>query len=1432
MFKKINMILILLLLLVSITAVSASDDLNDTVSSDESIELSTSDNSDVVSEEVLTSNSHTVTPTTYKNYFENGVLISTSVNEGDTLNIDGVFSNKTFSFKKQVNVVGSSTNVLKNCIFMFYNGASGSTISNLNINNSEDYKCGVFLNGASNCVISGCTIKNNGMSSYAIGIGNNANHNNVTDNKLTTFGITYGHGTRSAPPLVISGSHYNYIANNKIICDDANGIYLSSYPGGYFNGGHSNFNIIYNNSIKYNVLPTSWSYGIQIMGSNNTINSNRVIGAYRGISTSGTGNIIINNKIINLTGADFNNPSVEIGGEYGIVAALYSTVINNTIKNAKIIPTGSGISALDYSIIKNNTVEVISQGTGIYPCGSYINIEDNFISTISGAGVLFNTHSFNLTVDNNTIYSHYGVCVLIQKMSVHKMPGNITIINNYVSTNNTYSIDARDADASEYYRIEDNSGPKGTGIVATPEGSYDPSKPQYKFNGTHYIINNSNYDEYISANGYLSATIKDGDTLHFEGTFSNKTIFINSAVKITGKNPIFHNVKFKIYSNGVWMENLTIRNDKVSNGWGVLVYRAVGATITNCSIDVYDKNAAYAIYVIESIYVDIIGNKLSSSGNYLTYTLLAYTAEDCRFINNTIFTNGTSEVYISGGGVCTSGNETCTSGGEIPGSGNGSCTSGNEVCTSGNTLNGTYVLAEVYRTYGILTAFSSNNIISGNNVTVTSKLNQTYNKTNSTNSLVGIDLYYNTHNNTVSNNNIYIYGYDNYIYGVGVLGSQTGAEAPIGQDASNNQFINNNIRLNGTYCVEGIIIGDKSKNTTIIGNIVNARADCVIYGINLEMSQGSTIKKNILTLNSQMVYGIDVYSSNYNIINNNTFEINAKQSYGSRIVKAQNNKLTSNIIFVNATGDEINFINFDPTGTGTAGVYLKLNSSYNNISENNITSKFGYAVIIDDIAIDNVIYSNYLDSENGIGNYAVNTTVNNTVDKNYKYLVTGTLSDIVIKYLEKGTFVFTTTDVGLEGANVTFSSMNGEIQQVVIKNGTATLNYTFIDYTPATYLIHANVFKENYKYTEFESTLEIRKGDLTVHVDNVTGAIARNAIFVATLVDILGNPVSGITVEFNVVDDGFYSYLGKVVSDVNGKAILTAEIPQIYSDNPKILVEIKNPDYFETVTANANLTAYRLISTSITINSKVYPGGILATLKDQNGSVMSNKKVIVMVAGTTYPLTTNSAGQISLPPISRGNYRVHVSYAGDDAYYGSKSTADVTVMPAITGNKNYAVYYGNTITYKLRIMDSKGKYVGAGHIVKVKVNGITYNLKTDKRGYVSKSLKLNAGSYKITAEYHGDKVSNELKIKPTLITKNIVTKKAKKIKFSVKLVNKNGKALKNKKITIKFKGKTYKVKTNKKGIVMLSLKKLKVGKYKIISKYGKCKISNTITIKR
>ena len=53
---------------------------------------------------------------------------------------------------------------------------------------------------------------------------------------------------------------------------------------------------------------------------------------------------------------------------------------------------------------------------------------------------------------------------------------------------------------------------------------------------------------------------------------------------------------------------------------------------------------------------------------------------------------------------------------------------------------------------------------------------------------------------------------------------------------------------------------------------------------------------------------------------------------------------------------------------------------------------------------------------------------------------------------------------------------------------------------------------------------------------------------------------------------------------------------------------------------------------------------------------------------------------------------------------------------------------------------------------------------------------------------------------------------------------------KGKKITFKFNKKTYKAKTNKKGVATVSIKNLKIGKFTITSSYGGCTIKNTIKI--
>ena len=1475
------------MLLVSVSAVSAADDFNDTVASDDGVILD-----EVSSDDVLTSNSHTITISNYNSYFNSkGDLISSDVNAGDTIVIGDNFEDKKFTFQKSLNVMSNGNIKLKNCVFTFSGDASGSRISNLNIFNTKEMTYGIFLNGVSNCFVTNCFVNNTGASSYALCIANNANYNNITDNNFNAYGKTYGHGTRSTSPLLVSGAHYNYIANNKISCDDANAIYLSSFAGGPMKGGNSNFNLIFNNTIKYNVLPTSWAYGIQLMGENNIVKQNKVIGAYLGIC-GGKNSTIIDNLIINISGADFNHPGVPVGGDGAIVCAESSIIRNNIILNAYVLSTGGGIVASDNSIVEDNYVQVsYGSGVGIKPQGSNIIIRNNAIFTTTGAGILnYKTQFFNLVVLNNNITSQSGVGVLIQRLSAKKMPGNISVDYNTINTSNSSAIDISEADASMYYSVKGNKI-IGDSKVRTPEGEYDHSKHNYDFSGKTYNIVPENYGDYIDANGGLTSKIIDGDILNFSGEFSNQYIYLNKAVKVTGTNPIFYNTTFRISCDGVWIEKLTIINNHAErvNAWGVLIYQVTAATVINCTIDVYDPNAAYTIYALESSQVDIINNTLSSEGNYLTYTILANTITDSNIVNNTIFTKGTGELYTfepehcidgddvcpdgntvcpdgnsvcpdgnsvcpdgntvcpDGNSVCPDGNSVCPDGNSVCPDGNEVCPEGNSVCPDGNSAPGSHVLKEVYRTYGILIVYSSDNVISGNKVRVTSKLNQTYPTYNSTNSIVGIDLYYNSHNNVFSNNEVHVWGNDNYIYGMGVLGYYTTMIAPEGQGAENNQFIDNNILLEGSYFVTGIIVGSSSENTILSGNVVNAQSNNVSYGITLEMSKESTIYNNDIKLISDIIYGIEIFgtesfNSDYNVIADNDLELTANQAYGVVMSISKYNVVTSNKILITISDDDFEFKNitgknYDVIIGGIAGLYLRSYSTNNSIVDNNITITKGYAVIIDDEAINNLISDNYLQSGNGTGNDAVNSTVNNIVKDNYIYLVTGTLSDVNIKYFENGTFIFTTSDGSLNGAEIDFLNDYGEVINVtVLSDGKASFTYDFDgfkDYAPASYRFSVKVYKENYKVTEFINMVNIAKGDLIVSVDNVTGAIARNAKFTAVLKNILGNGVGGIVVEFYVVDDGFPVYLGKATSDNSGSAVLTAEIPKIYGENPQILAEINNPAYFESTSASANLTAYWLTDTSISINSKVYPTGVLATLKDKNGKLLANKQLSVVIDGKTYNLNTDSSGSVKMPAAARGTYMVSVSFAGDNEYYGSKNSVKVTVMPSITGNKNYAVYYGNTVKYSVRIVGADGKYVGAGKVVTIKVNGQTYKVSTDKNGYATKSLKLKAGTYTVTSEYNGDKVSNKVTFKPTLTAKNVVAKKGKKVKFTAKLVNKKGKALKNKKVTFKVKGKKYTAKTNKKGKATAIIKNLKkVGKFTITSSYGGCTIKNTIQIKK
>ncbi len=95
-------------------------------------------------------------------------------------------------------------------------------------------------------------------------------------------------------------------------------------------------------------------------------------------------------------------------------------------------------------------------------------------------------------------------------------------------------------------------------------------------------------------------------------------------------------------------------------------------------------------------------------------------------------------------------------------------------------------------------------------------------------------------------------------------------------------------------------------------------------------------------------------------------------------------------------------------------------------------------------------------------------------------------------------------------------------------------------------------------------------------------------------------------------------------------------------------------------------------------------------------------------------------------------------------------------------------------------------------------------------------------------------------VKQILKSKKVVKikKNAKKAVLKATLKSSNGKAIKGKKITFKVKGKTYKAKTNKKGIPEITLKnkvikKFKAGKtYTVKITYLKDTIKTKLKVKK
>ena len=198
-----------------------------------------------------------------------------------------------------------------------------------------------------------------------------------------------------------------------------------------------------------------------------------------------------------------------------------------------------------------------------------------------------------------------------------------------------------------------------------------------------------------------------------------------------------------------------------------------------------------------------------------------------------------------------------------------------------------------------------------------------------------------------------------------------------------------------------------------------------------------------------------------------------------------------------------------------------------------------------------------------------------------------------------------------------------------------------------------------------------------------------------------------------------------------------------------------------------------------------------------------------------------------------GNVTVTADRDGFVQLSFSKGKLEVKIVPKTKiVSKNLVKYYKQSKQFKVRVYGADGK-PAVGKFVNFKIGKNTYKVRTDKSGYATLKINMKPGKYTVITKFEDVKVKNKITVKTTLITKNKSKKVKKSAKFKIKVLNSKGKAYKNQLVKVKFKGKTYKLKTNKKGIAIFKIpKKLKVGKYKIKTTYKGLTNSNRITVRK
>lgn len=566
--------------------------------------------------------------------------------------------------------------------------------------------------------------------------------------------------------------------------------------------------------------------------------------------------------------------------------------------------------------------------------------------------------------------------------------------------------------------------------------------------------------------------------------------------------------------------------------------------------------------------------------------------------------------------------------------------------------------------------------------------------------------------------------------------------------------------------------------------------------------------------------------SNYDLANLKVISssfVDSKHSwfYGGVLFNYDANARFYNCIVNNYSSTDI----FYSTAVNTENVYLEFfNSTFKNLKSFDSRCKFLGA------SNTNVTMShiNYIDND---CNFAVaydksSVKIDNSVFKNSNWLsgsVNGMIWDVCnSSFININSLTFSSIDdyksnfngclfdggnVEFRGNTITVGNSSFYNNKVIIVNndnqkGNLDFNYNYwIDETPKNMIDTTANVKLNYWIVKHLSAENLFNDSYKVVISYklFDGSNYKNY-------DVRYVPVK--PVRFTLITSKGTNSLdsGTLINDI-------FEFINTANDDRNVVVSF-------TDNTKLNITLYNQhkVDTNIDLSQKTAKIGdiveINVNIKDNKTGLAVDFGIVEIYLNNKLISSNNVTGLAISKSItvdeSKSFYNISVIYKGNNKYADSSNSAILRIssipLETVIISKDLTKYYKNGSQFDVVLKDVLGNVL-VGKIVKITINGVTYNKITNDKGEARLSINLFPGVYNITVLFEDDdNYVKSLNTNKIVVLSKIITKFVDNNKFIVKLVNDDGTPKTNASLAIIANGVQYNRITNGSGEARLNVR--------------------------